>query len=335
MRQIEYKTIDGPIYEKIVGMYGEWTKQYIKLDDDAFTLSALDCDLPVGFICVTPRALTYPLERLKDAFMEVLEVHENYRRQGIGRSLVQRGEEWASKEGFQQIRTHSNDGAADAIKMWNRLGFGLCPHDYRVGNEKHSGYWVAKPLSPLVPFLEKTADISRIANRWWGCVYDRYYGNDAEDVELLLDLLGPAPKKILEVCCGTGRVVVPLARAGHSVTGIDIDSGMLARLPAKAAGLPNLKYRLAERYVGHKRPVHHVKMQIIRPGALGQRHLLAQAQKIGRQDRRRELNHSVPSTFRSSPGTAWCSARSAPARSASPPPPAARRSSVPCGARTA
>ena len=34
---------------------------------------------------------------------------------------------------------------------------------------------------------------------------------------------------MLELCCGTGRVAIPLARRGFSVTGIDISESMLGR----------------------------------------------------------------------------------------------------------
>jgi len=40
-------------------------------------------------------------------------------------------------------------------------------------------------------------------------------------------------------------VLVPLAKAGHNVTGMDADEGMLARIPAKAGGLANLRYTQA------------------------------------------------------------------------------------------
>ncbi|MCL2707785.1 MAG: methyltransferase domain-containing protein [Defluviitaleaceae bacterium] len=58
---------------------------------------------------------------------------------------------------------------------------------------------------------------------------------------MLLELLGPAKKSVLEVCCGTGRVLIPLARAGHQSTGIDSDEAMLKRLAAKAEGLENIE----------------------------------------------------------------------------------------------
>lgn len=43
---------------------------------------------------------------------------------------------------------------------------------------------------------------------------------------------------VLELACGTGRVSIPIAQLGFSVTGLDIVPGMLARARSKAAGLP-------------------------------------------------------------------------------------------------
>ena len=144
---IEYKQIDDLILGKIVEIYGEWVKKYIFIRDDTFAFVAMDGDMPSGFICVTPRALMYPLEHLKDAYIEVIEVHENYKGQGIGRHLVICGEEWARKAGFKQIRTHHNNEALNAIKLSNSLNYGLCPHEYEVDGKKYTGYWVVKVLA--------------------------------------------------------------------------------------------------------------------------------------------------------------------------------------------
>jgi SAM-dependent methyltransferase len=43
---------------------------------------------------------------------------------------------------------------------------------------------------------------------------------------------------VLEVACGTGRVAIPIAKLGHSITGLDIVPGMLQRAREKSAGLP-------------------------------------------------------------------------------------------------
>ena len=145
---IEYKKIDDFLFDKIVDIFGEWLKKdkQLFIRDDAFAFVAMDGDFPAGYVCVTPRALEYPLEHLKDAYIEVLGVHEDYRRHGIGQHLIECSEEWARNAGFKQIRTHSNDKAVEAIHMWHKLCYGLCPHDY-YAEEGCAGYWVAKILN--------------------------------------------------------------------------------------------------------------------------------------------------------------------------------------------
>lgn len=44
--------------------------------------------------------------------------------------------------------------------------------------------------------------------------------------------------KVLELGCGTGRILLPLARAGHTVTGLDLSPAMLARCRDKLAAEP-------------------------------------------------------------------------------------------------
>lgn len=49
--------------------------------------------------------------------------------------------------------------------------------------------------------------------------------------EIALETGGP----ILELCCGTGRIAIPLARDGHEVAAVDISTGMLDRFRAVLA----------------------------------------------------------------------------------------------------
>lgn len=57
--------------------------------------------------------------------------------------------------------------------------------------------------------------------------YDAYVGEYARDLPLYLTLASKAHSPILEIGCGSGRVVLPLLRAGRTVTGVDISNEML------------------------------------------------------------------------------------------------------------
>jgi len=49
------------------------------------------------------------------------------------------------------------------------------------------------------------------------------------DVARYLEIAAEVEGEILELCCGTGRVAMPLAAAGHRVTGVDLSDEMLQR----------------------------------------------------------------------------------------------------------
>lgn len=69
--------------------------------------------------------------------------------------------------------------------------------------------------------------------------YDAIHGDFREDVELWLSFAGRTDRPVLEVGCGSGRIAVELALAGHRVTGVDPSSAMLAiaKRKASAAGM--------------------------------------------------------------------------------------------------
>ena len=62
--------------------------------------------------------------------------------------------------------------------------------------------------------------------------YDIIYSDKVEDIEFY-QLLARKGKQALEIGCGTGRVSIPLARAGIHITGIDNSEKMLAILKKK------------------------------------------------------------------------------------------------------
>jgi len=72
-------------------------------------------------------------------------------------------------------------------------------------------------------------------------IYDFSYEDFTEDVEFYENLAQSVEGPLLELGVGSGRVAVPLARAGYEVTGIDTSPSMLAqaRRRLKAAGKLN------------------------------------------------------------------------------------------------
>ncbi len=63
--------------------------------------------------------------------------------------------------------------------------------------------------------------------------YDLENADFTEDLEFWLELAEEYGDPVLELGCGTGRVLLNLARRGHAVTGVDNAPEMLARLEAK------------------------------------------------------------------------------------------------------
>ncbi|MBS1723793.1 MAG: methyltransferase domain-containing protein [Armatimonadetes bacterium] len=73
--------------------------------------------------------------------------------------------------------------------------------------------------------------------------YDMWVGY----YQLLLAQMDVNPRKLLDVCCGTGLVAELLAQEGYEVTGFDLSEPMVQQARAKAAklGLP-LRYEVAD-----------------------------------------------------------------------------------------
>ncbi len=64
--------------------------------------------------------------------------------------------------------------------------------------------------------------------------YDLTHADLTEDIDYILELVGETAvsaqvSSILELGCGSGRLLLPLAKAGHHVTGIDTSPVMLSR----------------------------------------------------------------------------------------------------------
>lgn len=62
----------------------------------------------------------------------------------------------------------------------------------------------------------------------WPALYHAHHARHMDDLDFWQALARQQGSPLLELGCGSGRLLVPLAKAGYSVYGLDIDRSMLA-----------------------------------------------------------------------------------------------------------
>lgn len=75
--------------------------------------------------------------------------------------------------------------------------------------------------------------------------YDAENRDKTDDLAMYSQLAAESSGGILDVGCGTGRILLHLAQAGHAAHGIENDRAMFARLQRKLDQLPELRQRIA------------------------------------------------------------------------------------------
>ena len=68
-------------------------------------------------------------------------------------------------------------------------------------------------------------------------LYDIVFGDFAFDRDFYLELARGANGPVLEVACGTGRILIPCMQAGVDIDGLDLYSSMIEVLRRKASAL--------------------------------------------------------------------------------------------------
>lgn len=94
--------------------------------------------------------------------------------------------------------------------------------------------------------------------------YDLDFGELDEDLLLIQEFAARCGSPLLELACGTGRVLLPLARAGYHVTGVDISAAMLevARHKVEAEGLAD-RVTLVQQDMRHLALDRHFKLAFV------------------------------------------------------------------------
>ena len=72
----------------------------------------------------------------------------------------------------------------------------------------------------------------------YATLYDAEFSNKADDIPFLLEYAKKQEGRVLELGCGTGRVLIPIAKAGMKIIGIDNSLNMLKVAKDKIAQKP-------------------------------------------------------------------------------------------------
>lgn len=87
----------------------------------------------------------------------------------------------------------------------------------------------------------KTQDLSEFASSMeYDAQYDKHYEDDIALIQKHITAMGD--RSLLDVCCGTGIVTIPVAKKLDNAVGIDIAEGMLRHAKRKTQGLDTLSF---------------------------------------------------------------------------------------------
>jgi SAM-dependent methyltransferase len=67
--------------------------------------------------------------------------------------------------------------------------------------------------------------------------YDEWLKDRTDDLDYYSEFFKGFTGRVLELACGTGRLLIPIARSGVKIDGLDSSEDMLGVLRGKAEGL--------------------------------------------------------------------------------------------------
>lgn len=136
-KQLGYATAPNAVADRLTRMLERRDQQFLVADDDGRV---------VGWIHML---VTEFVEA--EAFVQIggLVVDHAYRKQGIGRRLLTRAEEWAVQQGCSVVRLSSNEKRIDAHAFYQRAGYTILKTQYSFA--KPVGAAGAAALRGFVP----------------------------------------------------------------------------------------------------------------------------------------------------------------------------------------
>ena len=143
--KIRYVDADAVLKHQVMKEWGEKTANHMHLED-GFSILALQENDIAGLISVYWKKLPPPLPDICEGYIDILEVHKDFRRSGIATQLIHLSLERAKERDVYQMRAWSSLDKREAIRMWKTLGFCLCPATTYPKGQEVMGCFVTKLL---------------------------------------------------------------------------------------------------------------------------------------------------------------------------------------------
>ena len=127
----------------------QWSEEIIQTHmhlTDGFSIIAKTKDTLIGMVSINWKTLADPIPEILEGFIDIIEVVEEYRRQGIARKMLEMVISHAKNVGAYQIRAWSSEDKFEAIHMWHTLKFGLTPAITYPNENTVRGVFVTKVL---------------------------------------------------------------------------------------------------------------------------------------------------------------------------------------------
>jgi len=148
LSQIDFVPCSQELKERIKSEFGDMQYSHISLEENSYSMVALNQEEIIGFISTRITPLMEPLNTIKEAYLDIIEIKPEFQKLGIGSKLVGLTEQHFKQFGLTQIRGWSSMDRIEAIQLWYSLGYVLSPAIIWKEETKTSiiGYYFIKQL---------------------------------------------------------------------------------------------------------------------------------------------------------------------------------------------
>jgi GNAT superfamily N-acetyltransferase len=142
------RKITPSIRQTILEEYGEVAFDHISMSHRSLSLAAFLNDEVVGFVSTKVKPFPDPLSYIEEAYVDIIEVHKDHRRQQIATKLMKETEHHFKKERLPQLRGWSSTDKKAALQLWHHLGYQLSPTTvyYKDKDLSVEGFYFLKKL---------------------------------------------------------------------------------------------------------------------------------------------------------------------------------------------